>query len=79
MDLSQLPQRSELLDAYDSYLFGSGHITIQDAPMGVFRGHIGDTGWGLDLNGSMNYGYPNVARFEGKGVVGGEGLPGRTA
>ena len=47
--------------------------------MGVFRGHIGDTGWGLDLNGSMNYGYPNVARFEGKGVVGGEGLPGRTA
>jgi hypothetical protein len=45
---------------YDSYLFGSGYITVDD------------TGWALDLNGSINYGYPYVVRFQGKGVVGGE-------
>jgi hypothetical protein len=57
---------------YKDYLFGSGYITIDDAPMGVFRGTIGDTGWSLALNGSINYGYPYVVRFQGKGVVGGE-------
>jgi hypothetical protein len=31
-----------------------------------------DTGWGLACNGSINYGYPNVVRFQGKGIVGGE-------
>jgi hypothetical protein len=61
-----------LATEYKDYLFGSGYITIDEAPMGVFRGRIGDTGWSLDLNGSTNYGYPNVVRFQGKGIVGGE-------
>ena len=42
----------DLSTPYDSYLFGSGYITVQDAPMDVFKGVIGDTGWSLDLNGS---------------------------
>jgi hypothetical protein len=61
-----------LTTPYDQYLFGSGYITIDDAPAGVFRGKIGDTGWGLACSGSINYGYPNVVRFQGKGIVGGE-------
>ena len=62
----------DLSTPYANYLFGSGYITIDDAPMGVFHGRIGDTGWALNLNGSINYGYPYVVRFQGKGVVGGE-------
>jgi len=62
----------DLSTSYDNYLFGSGYITVDDAPMGVFQGSIGDTGWALSLNGSTNYGYPYVVRFQGKGVVGGE-------
>ena len=61
-----------LATPYDKYLFGSGYITITEAPMGVFQGKIGDTGWALELNGSINYGYPYVVRFQGRGVVGGE-------
>jgi hypothetical protein len=57
---------------YDTYLFGRGYITVEDSPAGVFKGVIGDTGWSLELNGSINYGYPYVVRFQGKGVVGGE-------
>jgi hypothetical protein len=62
----------DLSTPYDQYLFGSGYITVYDAPMGVFKGVIGDTGWSLELNGSLNYGYPYVARFQGKGIVSGE-------
>jgi hypothetical protein len=61
-----------LTTPYDQYLFGSGYITINDAPMGVFHGQIGDVGWSLELNGSTNYGYPCVVRFQGRGVVSGE-------
>jgi hypothetical protein len=35
----------DLNTPYDQYLFGSGYLTIDDAPSGVFRGNIGDTGW----------------------------------
>ena len=61
-----------LSTAYKDYLFGSGYITIDDAPMGVFRGRIGDTGWLLECNGSINYGYPWVVRFQGRGIINGE-------
>ena len=61
-----------LATEYANYLFGSGYITIEDAPMGVLRGTLGDTGWSLKLSGSINYGYPYVVRFQGKGIVSGE-------
>jgi hypothetical protein len=57
---------------FNSLEFGRGTITIEEAPMGVLKGTIGDTGWSLDLNGSINYGDPYCVRFQGKGVVGGE-------
>jgi hypothetical protein len=52
--------------------FGRGVIRIEDAPFGVFKGVIGDTGWSLELNGAINYGNPLTVRFQGKGVVGKE-------
>jgi len=62
----------DLTTPYDQYLFGSGYITIDEAPMGVFKGKIGDTGWALDLHGSINYGDPYAVRFRGTGIVGTE-------
>lgn len=53
-------------------LFGSGTLEFTDAPMGQVRGTIGGEGWQLVLEGSITYGNPYNARFEGKGVVGGE-------
>jgi hypothetical protein len=52
--------------------FGRGNIRIDAAPMNEFKGSIYDTGWELDLTGSITYGNPFTVRFQGKGVVGGE-------
>ena len=57
---------------FNNLEFGRATITINEAPMGTLQGSIGDTGWSLDLNGSINYGDPYSVRFQGKGVVGGE-------
>jgi hypothetical protein len=57
---------------FNALEFGRGTITIDEEPMGVLQGTIGDTGWSLELNGSINYGDPYCVRFQGKGVVGGE-------
>jgi hypothetical protein len=62
----------DLSTPFNNLEFGRGTITIQDAPMGVLKGSIGDTGWSLDLNGSINYGDPYSVRFQGRGVIGGE-------
>jgi hypothetical protein len=62
----------DLAADFNSLEFGRGTITIEDAPMGVFKGTIGDTGWSLALNGSINYGDPYCVRFQGKGLVSGE-------
>lgn len=61
-----------LATAFNALEFGRGNIRIDEAPAGVLVGKIYDTGWSLDLNGSINGGYPGVVRFQGKGVVGGE-------
>jgi hypothetical protein len=57
---------------FDKLEFGRGNITVEDAPMGVFKGRIGGPGWSLDLNGAIGYGSPWSVRFQGKGVVDGE-------
>ena len=62
----------DLATPFDDLKFGSGTIAVYDAPMGVFAGTIGDTGWSLDLSGSITYGNPYWVRFQGKGVVDGE-------
>lgn len=56
---------------FNNLEFGEGNIQVNEAPMGVFKGRIYGPGWQLELNGSINYGYPYVARFQGRGVVGG--------
>src|SRR4051812_39484593 len=61
-----------LATAFNALEFGRGNIRIDEAPAGVLVGKIYDTGWSLDLNGSINGGYPGVVRFQGKGVVSGE-------
>lgn len=57
---------------FDSLEFGRGNIAIEPAPMNEFKGRIYDTGWELNLKGSINYGNPFNVRFQGTGVVGGE-------
>jgi hypothetical protein len=62
----------DLATAFNALEFGRGNIRVDDAPFGVFRGRIFDTGWALELSGSIQYGTPFQVRFQGKGVVGGE-------
>jgi hypothetical protein len=57
---------------FDSLEFGRGNIAIETAPMNEFKGRIYDTGWALELKGSITYGNPFTVRFQGTGVVGGE-------
>ena len=57
---------------FNNLEFGRGNIRIDAAPMNEFKGLIYGEGWQLELNGSTNYGYPFVVRFQGKGIVGGE-------
>jgi hypothetical protein len=57
---------------FDSLEFGRGNIAIEPATMNEFKGRIYDTGWELNLKGSINYGKPFNVRFQGTGVVGGE-------
>ena len=62
----------DLATAFNDLEFGRGNIKVDEAPFGVFRGRIYDTGWALELNGSIQYGTPFQVRFQGKGIVGGE-------
>ena len=62
----------DLATGFDKLEFGRAHIEIDDAPMGVLRGRIFDTGWELTLSGSIGYGDPWTVRFQGRGLVGGE-------
>lgn len=58
--------------AFDALEFGRGTLRLIEAPSQLLKGTIGGPGWSLDLNGSRGYGSPMQARFQGKGVVGGE-------
>jgi hypothetical protein len=62
----------DLATDFGQLQFGKGNVRIDEAPMGVFKGRIYDTGWALDLNGAIGYGMPWTVRFQGTGTVGGE-------
>ncbi len=62
----------DLQTAFNQLEFGRGNISIEDAPMGVFKGRIFGPSWSLDLNGAIGYGTPWSVRFQGTGVVGGQ-------
>lgn len=72
MDISERFERSDLATGFDKLEFGRANLSVEDAPMGVFKGSIVDTGWALRLNGSIGYGTPWSVRFQGTGVIGGE-------
>ena len=59
-------------DPFDGILFGEGTLEFTDAPMQMNAGTIGGQGWSLTLAGSMTYGNPMTANFQGSGTVGGE-------
>jgi len=52
-------------------LFGEGTIVLDEAAAGCLSGTIGGPDWSLDLHGSLTYGSPMEARFQGHGIVGG--------
>lgn len=62
----------DLSATFDSLEFGRGTLTIDAGPLQSLKGKIGGPGWSLTLHGSRAYGSPMQARFQGKGVVGGE-------
>ena len=57
---------------FDKLEFGRGTLVITEASPDTLGGMIGGPGWSLSLHGSFGYGSPMQARFEGRGLVGGE-------
>jgi hypothetical protein len=57
---------------FDDLEFGVGTLVIEAPTPDLVRGTIGGDGWSLALHGSLAYGSPMQARFQGKGLVGGE-------
>ncbi|MEM8961289.1 MAG: hypothetical protein AAGD38_07425 [Acidobacteriota bacterium] len=63
---------TDLDKPFNDLQFGKGTIVIESGPAQTLRGTIGGPGWELTLYGSREYGSPMRARFQGKGMVGGE-------
>lgn len=55
---------------FNALEFGRGNLQI-NASGGKITGKIYDTGWQLDLKGSIQYGAPATLWFRGTGVVSG--------
>jgi len=56
---------------FNSLEFGRGNLRINIDSSGALSGKIYDTGWELELKGSMQYGSPAVLWFQGTGIVNG--------
>jgi hypothetical protein len=56
---------------FNSLEFGRANLTIEPAEPGTLIGKIFDTGWELELKGSVQYGNPATLWFQGSGVVNG--------
>jgi hypothetical protein len=60
--------------AFNDLQFGLGEIKIKETEFDTMGGTIGGTiggTWSLKLHGSIAYGSPMQARFQGKGINGG--------
>lgn len=55
---------------FDSLEFGRGNLQIETSN-GILTGKIYDTGWELELTGSVQYGAPATLWFQGSGIVDG--------
>lgn len=51
--------------------FGRANLKLTSSPSGVLSGEIGDTGWKLDIKGSIQLGTPATLWFQGSGTIGG--------
>ena len=58
-------------DDFNVLQLGFGNLAITQTGPQELGGTIGGDGWSLDLKGSMNFGNPGQARFQGKGTIGG--------
>lgn len=56
---------------FNSLEFGRGNLLIETTPAGRLTGKIYDTGWELELKGSIQSGSPATLWFQGSGVVSG--------
>lgn len=56
---------------FNSLEFGRANLKIDIAESGALTGKIYDTGWELELKGSIQYGNPATLWFQGKGIVSG--------
>lgn len=56
---------------FDSLEFGRANLLIEERKPGILTGKIYDTGWKLDLQGSIQEGCPATLWFQGKGIVSG--------
>ncbi|TAE18823.1 MAG: hypothetical protein EAZ95_03150 [Bacteroidetes bacterium] len=56
---------------FDSLKFGKANLFIETSADGKLSGRIYDTGWELELTGSIQYGSPATLWFQGKGMVDG--------
>jgi hypothetical protein len=61
----------ELSADFDALEFGRANLRIDIAESGAITGKIYDTGWELDLKGSVQYGTPGTLWFQGSGIVNG--------
>ena len=62
----------DLSISFNNLRFGQGTIDMVIDENGRISGTIGGPGWSLNLSGVASEGDPSVARFEGRGDIGGE-------
>lgn len=56
---------------FNALEFGRGNLKIETQSDGTLTGKIYDTGWELELKGSIQQGSPATLWFQGKGIVSG--------
>ena len=61
----------DLSKDFNSLEFGRANLKLTALPTGVLSGEIGDTGWKLDIKGSIQLGTPATLWFQGSGTIGG--------
>ena len=61
----------DLSKDFNSLEFGRANLKLTALPSGVLSGEIGDTGWKLDIKGSIQLGTPATLWFQGSGTIGG--------
>lgn len=61
----------DLSTNFDLLEFGRANLILKASPSGILTGEIGDTGWKLDIVGSIQLGTPATLWFQGSGVVSG--------